>query len=56
MWLTDGQTDGRTDRRTPYHNTSEVLLWEYKKERGDAKVYRKSNMKYTQYFVYLYNV
>ena len=27
MWLTDGRTDGRT----PYHNTSEVLLRAYKK-------------------------
>jgi len=26
MWLTDGQTDGRS----PYHNTSEVLLRAYK--------------------------
>ena len=26
MWLTDGQTD----RRTPYHNTTEVLLRAYK--------------------------
>jgi len=28
---TDRQTDGQTDGRTPYHNTSEVLLWAYKK-------------------------